>query len=209
MKDYEKMVKTKNEEIKTLHMQISELQKVNKTSIENEIRRLGNLLTEADTKIQQKDEEIALLTAKINESPDVKNSKKEALYIKGLETENEELRKKVQELEKMLQNQEETKKAEEKPKTDISEITHKMQKELAASYKDIVNLSKTITGILKGEEPNMQSLWGITNGTKEIISENEELSLEDLGNLKMAIDTIRTNICDYYAEKYSNECNLQ
>ena len=90
-----------------------------------------------------------------------------------------------------------------------------MKKELAKVYKEIVNLSKMISGLLKGEEPNMQLLWGMAQGEKESTGFEaecetlEELSLEDLQTLKTALDTIKTNICDYYAEKYSNECNLQ
>ena len=80
-----------------------------------------------------------------------------------------------------------------------------MRKELAKVYKDIVNLSKAISELLKGDEPNMQALWGMAQ-EKEAAS---ELSLEDLGTLKMATEKIKTNICDYYADKYSNECNIQ
>ena len=92
-----------------------------------------------------------------------------------------------------------------------------MKKELIRVYKEIVNLSKVIKGLLKEEEPNMQELLGMGLGdTKEMIHElegsdksSDELTIEDLGILQNAIKSIKTCICDYYAEKYSNDCNVQ
>ena len=92
--------------------------------------------------------------------------------------------------------------------TSEADIRKKTQKELSSVYGDIINLSNTVTGLLKGEEPNMQSLWGISYSKSEDEVQNE-LSAKDLGKLKSAVDSIRTNLCDYYAEKYSNECNIQ
>eukprot|EP01022_Parablepharisma_sp_SALTPOND_P032987 TRINITY_DN87998_c0_g1_i1.p3 TRINITY_DN87998_c0_g1~~TRINITY_DN87998_c0_g1_i1.p3 ORF type:complete len:238 (+),score=51.76 TRINITY_DN87998_c0_g1_i1:851-1564(+) len=214
MRDYEKLARDKNEEIKGLQQRINELQRINKTSIENEVKRLGSLLSEADAKLKEKNKEIVNLQNEIERLSDENYDAKGALYSNALEAENAELRQKLAAMEEKYRHatikkepREEEKESKPLPE---AEMNKKMQKELSAAYKDIMNLSKAISGILKGEEPNMQSLWGVAHTEKDSVeAEMDELSLEDLGNLKMAIDTIRTNICDYYAEKYSNECNLQ
>ena len=204
-------MKEKNDEIKALQQRVFELQKVTKNSIENEVKRLGSLLSEADERIKEKDNEILELK-NLNDTDDQKG----ILYSQALEAENAELKQKLESVELKYKDAMETVKVMKKEMTKKTKeenaadpgVDKKMRKELSAAYKDIVNLSKAISGILKGDEPNMQSLWGVAH-TEKGGAEGEELGLEDLGNLKMAIDTIRTNICDYYAEKYSNECNLQ
>ncbi len=109
------------------------------------------------------------------------------------------------------------------PRSPGKEMQKEMKKTLAGVYKEIVSLSKAISGLLKGDEPNMQALLGShTRESKEQMEfafqrsarrgspeEQEELTLQDLEVLKEATATIRTTLCDYYAEKYSNECNVQ
>lgn len=87
-----------------------------------------------------------------------------------------------------------------------------MKKELSKVYKEIMDLTKTIDGILKGEEPNMQALLGVSEEDKQEEEEGEnieEIKVEGLETLRVSINTMRKNVCDYYAEKYSNECNVQ
>ena len=61
------MVKKKNEEIYILQDKVKQLQKTNKNSIENEIKRLGDLLSDADNNLKEKEREIESLKDKINE----------------------------------------------------------------------------------------------------------------------------------------------
>ena len=102
------------------------------------------------------------------------------------------------------------------------DVQKKMKKELAGVYREIVSLSKVISALLKGEEPNMQALLGeppheepkptpttTATATASGTAPDNELSLEDLETLTSAIASIRTNLCDYYADKFSNECNVQ
>ncbi len=85
-----------------------------------------------------------------------------------------------------------------------------MKKVLSGVYREIVSLSNVISAVLKGEEPNMQALLGEPSPEDEHKApHSDELAPEDLETLSTALNTIRTNLCDYYADKYSNECNVQ
>lgn len=146
-----------------------------------------------ERKLKEKDEEIKMLKEKMNNA---------ILREKELETENEELKERVKSMEDeyeklFLEANEEQKQAQ----------SNGPQKELATVYYDILSISKAITGIIKGEEPNIQSLWGVSKGDKSM--EVEELGGGEFESLKMAVESIRTSICDYYADKYSNECNIK
>lgn len=161
------------------------------------------MLAKAEANIKEKDNTILILKEKINEQYELEcnNSR-----IKILEAENEELRDHIKNIEdeheKVIQELINQSKSEE------MKTYKKVQKELGNVYKDILNLSSAISGILKGDEPNIQAFWGITHDENK--EENvKELSLDDIEKLKTAVDTMRTNICDYYADKYSNECNIQ
>jgi len=139
---------------------------------------------------EEKDKEIALLKEKMNNF---------MMHQKLLETENEELKERIKSMEDEY----------EKLFTELNEEptkTKKLHKELSSIYNDILSLSKAVAGITKGEEPNIQSLWGVSNDRS---MEVEEIGKEELESLKLAVGGIRANICDYYADKYSNECNIQ
>lgn len=147
--------------------------------------------TNIELKIKERNEEVTTLKEILNNTEQRQRE---------LEEENEELKERIKSMEDEY----------EKLMTEANEEPinqKKLNKELSSVYNDILNLSKAITGIIKGEEPNIQSLWGISNSDKSI--EIEEVNGEELESLKLAVDSIRTNICDYYADKYSNECNLQ
>ncbi len=223
MKDQERLAKEKNDQISALAQQIADLQSYNKSSIEDEVKRLGLLLTEADCKLKEKDAEIAKLKGEIAAPSSESSRKKAAIYSEALEAQNSELKQKCEDLEnerdslqarldEVQQDPQKTEEEEKKKAPASTEVQKKMGKELAKVYRDIVNLSKVIGELLKGEEPNMQVLWGMSQEQMEKDKgayDDGELCPEDLGTLKASIDNIRTNICDYYAEKYSNECNLQ
>jgi len=78
-----------------------------------------------------------------------------------------------------------------------------MQKNLQSVYNGVLSLSKIINGLIKGDEPNMSVLLGDTKKDKD---SDKELTEEEVAELNDALESIRRSICDYYAEKYSNEC---
>eukprot|EP00826_Nyctotherus_ovalis_P006967 TRINITY_DN11703_c0_g1_i3.p1 TRINITY_DN11703_c0_g1~~TRINITY_DN11703_c0_g1_i3.p1 ORF type:complete len:210 (-),score=82.06 TRINITY_DN11703_c0_g1_i3:127-756(-) len=209
MRDYEKLARKKGEEIAALQQKVSELQRKNKFSIEKEVKRLGLLLSEADNALKQKDKTVAELEAKIEELMEENYNAKGKSYTQHIDTENKSLKEKVKELEEekaelktIVSSMEEKHNKKATALASEEETMKKMQKELLSVYKNIANLSNTITAMMKGEEPNMQSLW-------EAPSAEESGKKVDVGRLKAMVNAIRTNICDYYAEKYSNECNIQ
>ena len=87
------MVKKKNEEIYILQDKVKQLQKTNKNSIENEINRLGDLLSDADNNLKEKEREIESLKDKINELSKENLEGKGVLYSKKVDAENESLKK--------------------------------------------------------------------------------------------------------------------
>jgi len=210
MRDYEKLTKKKNEETAVLQQKINELQKKNKFSIEKEVKRLGLLLSEADNNLKQKDNTISELEAKIEELMEENYNVKGSSYTQQIDKDNKSLKEKVETLEEekkeLVRKMDKMKESEKKRVNTLEseqEITRKLQKELSSVYKDIMNLSNTITAILKGEEPNVQTLW---ESSSEKYMEESKF---DIGSLKTAVSTIRTKVCDYYAERYSNECSIQ
>lgn len=217
-----------------LSQKIAELQRVNKNSIENEVKRLGTLLLESDNRIKERDEEIARMKQEMTTLVTESYRKKGAAFYQTLEAENTELKLKYNELEQKYD--EANAKIEELKSVDpnkpvavesspmvspMKDVQKKMKKEIQKVYRNIVNLSKIISELLKGEEPNMQALWGIAHDKDSLLvpsaeaaeavpdSNMDELTIEDLTTLQNAIEKIKTSICDYYAEKYSNECNIQ
>ena len=186
MKDYETLAREKNEEIKFLTQKLIEIQRTNKSSFESEIHKLSSLLCESEFKLDEKEKELDKLKGTVSK---LKGAKKADLKTTG-------------ELKGIIS-----------PGKDVQ---RQMKRELSHVYKEIISLSKAITTLLKGDEPNMHLLLGEYSresrefGTYEFASKQEgELTLDDLEVLKKAIHSIRRTLCDYYAERYSNECNIQ
>ena len=88
-----------------------------------------------------------------------------------------------------------------------------VQKNINNAYKEILSLSKVISSLVRGDEPNMGVLLGeYSYDLKKVESKKDwetELTEDQTKELNEALNSIRRNICDYYAERYSNECNLQ
>lgn len=79
-----------------------------------------------------------------------------------------------------------------------------MKRGLQGIYGGVLSLSKVMNALTKGDEPNMSALLG--EYTKESKASDKDLSEEEVAELNEALESIRRSVCDYYAEKYSNEC---
>lgn len=84
------------------------------------------------------------------------------------------------------------------------DMQRKMRKVLSQVYREIMCLSRAVTEFIKGGEPNMQILLGDCKEATMMGARPEDVEL-----LSGAIRSIRTRLCDYYAEKYSSECGIQ
>jgi len=89
----------------------------------------------------------------------------------------------------------------------LSEVS----KEMSQISKEVFSLAKVIAALLKGDDPNINELLGqyTKQKTNESLIKGDEFTIKDIELLKETLKLIRKNICDYYAEKYSNECFVQ
>eukprot|EP00826_Nyctotherus_ovalis_P015781 TRINITY_DN14513_c0_g1_i1.p3 TRINITY_DN14513_c0_g1~~TRINITY_DN14513_c0_g1_i1.p3 ORF type:complete len:152 (+),score=37.46 TRINITY_DN14513_c0_g1_i1:817-1272(+) len=148
---------------------------------------------------------------KLEEKNSLKAIDKENAELKGrlrlLNKENEELEGKIHTIRKQQEEDMEQERDLASLKGKL-EGTQKLHKRLAKIHRDILSLSKAVAKIFEGQDPNIQSLWGTLNTESDISLSNasSESILDDTGSLKIAVDAIRTSICDYYADKYSNHC---
>ncbi len=211
MKDYEGLAKEKNEEIKALTQKLVEIQRSHKSAFESEIQRLTQQLAEAEKTSREKDSEIEQLQMRCKE---------EARSVATVESArvggDHSLRAAAAAGEFTCRS------ASGCAATPGKDVQRRMRKMLSKVYREIIGLSKAIMMLLKGDEPNMHLLMGeYTRESKELamfsdlsgkfpqFQQDTELGVEDLEVLGRAISSIRSNLCDYYAEKYSNECGIQ
>jgi len=213
------MLIIKNKEIEALHKRIEEVKKLKEDYLQKETKRISLLLSEVNVKLKKKEHEIIKLRGELAKAFNAKLEEKNVLIVlnkentelkgrlKFLSKENEELEYKIQEMNK--QQEKDTKQENDLVTTRGKlENAQKSHKQLAKIHRDIIILSKTISKIFEGQDPNIQSLWGVLNTEPDCNISNVscESVLEDTGKLRMAVESIRTSICDYYADKYSNHC---
>jgi len=167
------------------------------------------MASKTNTELQEKNKEIFKLRMKIHQILDQNqtNATKEYFHKenKALKSEIANTEHKQIELKDILKQLKETKEQQMKLKLKLESqlaINDKLNNELSSVHNDILNLSRTIKEMLKGNEPSIQSLWGLY-GKEEL---PKTLNIEEL---RMIIESIRSDICDYYAESYSNTCALQ
>ena len=156
MKDYECLLKEKNNQIKVLTQKLAYIQKINKESVKDQLHKFNEIIAETEKKLEERDKEIYKL-----------KEKQKDLGINRIEG------------------------------TMLPQI-----------HKEVLLLSKAITGLLNGDEPNMGVLLGEYNRESKVLESidlnEKEFNMKDLEEVRMLLQSIRTSICDYYAEKYSN-----
>eukprot|EP00826_Nyctotherus_ovalis_P039238 TRINITY_DN3755_c0_g1_i1.p2 TRINITY_DN3755_c0_g1~~TRINITY_DN3755_c0_g1_i1.p2 ORF type:complete len:167 (-),score=29.01 TRINITY_DN3755_c0_g1_i1:66-566(-) len=161
-----------------------------------------------DTEIQEKNKEIFKLRMQIHQILDITqmdsarhylNDESKALKdsIEGRENEKKEL---TEELNRLQSIQEEQHQLQQKLEA-LSAASEHLSNELSPVYNDIMNLSKVVKEMLKGKEPSIQSLWGLYK--------QETCADFNLKELRKTVDSLCGDVCDYYAERYSNECAVQ
>jgi alanyl-tRNA synthetase len=209
------MLLAKDKEIEALCRRIEEVKKLKEESMQRETKRISLLLSEANVKLKKKEHEIIKLRGELAKAFNTKLEEKNSLTV--LNKENIELKGRLKLLSKENEKLEDIKKQQEediKQERDLLatkgklENAQKLHKQLSKIHKDIITLSKTVTKIFEGQDPNIQSLWGVLNTESDcnVSNVSAESILEDTGKLRMAVESIRTSICDYYADKYSNHC---
>ena len=101
----------------------------------------------------------------------------------------------------------------------------KYKKDVRVIKRELICLTKAVNSISKNKEPDMKYLFGILYTYIYIYIylgdfdedeakygkkyEEEEENVYDIEGVKNKIVKLRSKMCDFYAEKYSNECNIQ